>query len=117
MCDKAVSENDGTLKFVPDCYKNQEICNKAVDNFALEFVPGFYMTQEMCNKIANTHYSTMKFVPECYKTQEMSYKAFNKCFLSFFHIPDRYKTQEMPNNYICEDPFFYCVAALKFFPG
>ena len=58
----------------------------------------------------------MKFVPECYKTQEMSYKSFNKCFLSFFHIPDRYKTQEMPNNYICEDPFFYCVAALEFVP-
>ena len=32
MCDKAILENGGTLKFVPDCYKNQEMGNKAVDN-------------------------------------------------------------------------------------
>ena len=23
MCDKAILENDGTLKSIPDCYKNQ----------------------------------------------------------------------------------------------
>ena len=32
MCDKAILENDGTLKSVPDCYKNEEMCNKAADN-------------------------------------------------------------------------------------
>ena len=26
MCNKAISENGGTLKSVPDCYKNQEMC-------------------------------------------------------------------------------------------
>ena len=30
MCDKAILE---TLKSVPDCYKNQEISNKVVDNY------------------------------------------------------------------------------------
>ena len=41
ICDKAILENGGTLKSVPDCYKNQEMCNKAVDNYphVLEFVP------------------------------------------------------------------------------
>ena len=41
MCAKAILENNGTLKSVPDCYKYQEMCNKAVDNYphALEFVP------------------------------------------------------------------------------
>ena len=29
MCVKAILENGGTLKSVPDCYKNQEICHKA----------------------------------------------------------------------------------------
>ena len=40
MFDKAILENGGTLKSVPDCYKNQEMCNKAVDNYphALELV-------------------------------------------------------------------------------
>ena len=32
MCDKAILENDGTLESVPDCYKNQQMCDKAVDN-------------------------------------------------------------------------------------
>ena len=41
MCDKAVLENGGTLKSVSDCYKNQEMWDKAVDNYshALEFFP------------------------------------------------------------------------------
>ena len=41
MCGKAIVENGGTLKSVLDCYKNQEMCNKAIDNcsHALEFVP------------------------------------------------------------------------------
>ena len=29
MCDKAILENGGTLKSVPDCYKNQQLCDKA----------------------------------------------------------------------------------------
>ena len=41
MWDKAILENSGTLKSVPDCYKNQEMCNKEVDDYphTLEFVP------------------------------------------------------------------------------
>ena len=46
MGDKAISENGATLNSVLDCYKNQEICNKAVDNYphVLEFVPECYKT-------------------------------------------------------------------------
>ena len=32
ICDKAILENGGTLKYVPNCCKNQEMLNKAVDN-------------------------------------------------------------------------------------
>ena len=47
MCDKAILENGGALKSVPGCYKNQEICNKSVNNYlhALEFVRECYKTQ------------------------------------------------------------------------
>ena len=40
MYDKAILENGGTLKSVPNCYKNHEMCNKAADSYshALEFV-------------------------------------------------------------------------------
>ena len=41
MCNKAVLENGGILKSVPGSYKNQEMCNKTVDNYphASELVP------------------------------------------------------------------------------
>ena len=41
MCDKAILEKDGRLKSVPECYTNQEMCNKTVKNYphVLEFVP------------------------------------------------------------------------------
>ena len=56
MCDKAILENSGTSKSVPDCYKDQEMYNKAVGSYphALEFVPKCYKTQNMCNKAVDT---------------------------------------------------------------
>ena len=41
MCEKAILENSGTLKSVPDCSENQEMCNKPVENcpHAVEIVP------------------------------------------------------------------------------
>ena len=33
MCDEAILENGGTSKSVPYCYKNQEMCNKAVRSY------------------------------------------------------------------------------------
>ena len=34
MCDKNILENGGTLMFVQNFYKNQKVCNKAVNNYA-----------------------------------------------------------------------------------
>ena len=41
MCVKVILENGGMLKFIPDCYKNQKMCDKTVNNYAheLEYVP------------------------------------------------------------------------------
>ena len=48
MCDKAIRENGGIFTSAPDCYKNREVCNNAVDNYphALEFIYEFQKTQE-----------------------------------------------------------------------
>ena len=45
-------ENAGTLKNAPGCYKNQEMCNKAVENYlhALEFGSACSKTKEMCHR-------------------------------------------------------------------
>ena len=51
MYDKV--ENGETLQSVLDCYKNQVMYNKAVDNYphALEFVPECYKTQKCVRKL------------------------------------------------------------------
>ena len=40
MCNGDVVENDGTLKFISDNYRNQKLHNQAVDNYVepLEYV-------------------------------------------------------------------------------
>ena len=34
MCNEIILENGGRLKYVANCHKNQNMCDKAVDNFA-----------------------------------------------------------------------------------
>ena len=78
---KLLYTNDGTLKSVPDCYKNQETCNKTVENYP----------------------HALEFFPECYRTHKICNKAFQKCCLAYINIPDRYKTQEMCDRVIYKD--------------
>ena len=48
MCNKAIQENGGTLDSVPDCYENQQTCDRAVENYphALNFISDCYVAQE-----------------------------------------------------------------------
>ena len=36
MCNEAVDNYAHALEFVPDCYKTQKMCNKAVNTFLLQ---------------------------------------------------------------------------------
>ena len=58
---QAILEHGGMLQSVPDQHKAQEMCDKAVDNYAhaFEFVPDCHKTRKMCNKVANTYPSTI----------------------------------------------------------
>ena len=33
MCDEAIDDYSPTIQFVPECYKTQEMCNKAINIF------------------------------------------------------------------------------------
>ena len=61
MCDKHILGNDRTK------IKNQKMCYKAVGNcvYALEFVSDCYKNQKMCNKVVNIYPSAIQFIPEC----------------------------------------------------
>ena len=49
MCDKFSSDNPFSLRYVPDQYKTQKICDKAVDGCpaVLKFVNGWFVTRKM----------------------------------------------------------------------
>ena len=57
MCDKVYLQNSGMLMFIPDWCKDQSMCNKAVDNYAhtLGSVLDCYKTQNMRDKAASTY--------------------------------------------------------------
>ena len=60
------------LTFVPDCYKIEKMCDKAVNYaHALEFVHDCYKTQEMCDKTVYTCFFVFDSVPDQYKIQEL----------------------------------------------
>ena len=49
MCDRIISDNPFSIRYVPDQYKTQKMCDKVVDDClaALEFVPDWFVTSKM----------------------------------------------------------------------
>ena len=49
MCDKAVDTHLTTIKYVPECSKDHEMCNNALHRcFLFDSIPGQYKTEEIC---------------------------------------------------------------------
>ena len=74
LSDKVILEHGGTVRFVPDCCKNKiYLCNVPVDNWVdpLELVPDCYKAEKMFNKSVDAYPFARQFVSKCYKTQVM----------------------------------------------
>ena len=112
MCDKDFLENGGTLNFVPECYKNQEICNKAGDNYphALVFVPECYDTQKMCDKAVDIHHNKYNMFLNAIRLKKCVIKRLIDVFFVPDAIPDQYKTQKTCDIVVSVYPFLiiYC---------
>lgn len=69
MCDKYILENVKTFKSVPNWYKNQKLCNQAVDSYAhaLKFILECYKSHKKCDNAANRFIFIFDSVPNCYK--------------------------------------------------
>ena len=78
-----ILENGGTLKSVPDSYKNKQMCCKAFNNSAhiSEFVFDCHENQKICNKTLNTYPSAIQFVPEAFKKCEIKLLIFVLLYL------------------------------------
>ena len=70
MCNQTVNNYADALEYVPECFKTQDIYDKAVDNYP----------------------SAIQCVPECFKTQEMFDKAVDTCTVVFHSVLYWYKT-------------------------
>ena len=76
MCKYVVRELPYLLGCVPDQYKTQQICDKAIfeNGETFKSIPVCYKIK-MCDKAVNTYPHTLKFFSECYKTHKMCDKA------------------------------------------
>ena len=77
MCNEVVHIEPRSLTFIPDQFKTQEICDKAVEveQYMLKVVPVHLRMGEMSNK---KYLNPMKDVPGHLKTQEIHNKEVKK---------------------------------------
>ena len=77
MCDKAVNTYPSTVKFVPESYKTQERCNKAVNScfFVFDLILGRYKNSK--NELQSWFWRSFwkVYCPDQCKTQKMCDKA------------------------------------------
>ena len=82
MCDKVANTYSSTMKFVPECYKTQEMCDKDFNKRFLRFfyIPDHYKTHKMCDKISSND-SVFD------KTQQKCNEAVDGCLQFYQHLP------------------------------
>ena len=73
MCNKAILKNGGTLEFVHERYKSQEMYDKAVNTclFVFVSVPDRWKTQEMCNGVVFKDTLLLISCPKIHKSLKM----------------------------------------------
>ena len=51
MCNKAINTSSSAIQFVPECCKAQEMWDKvgSIEPFMLKYYPDRYKTQEVCD--------------------------------------------------------------------
>ena len=73
MCNEIMRSVPNAFHRIPDRFKAQEMCIKAVevDQWYLYDVPDHFKTQEMCDKAVRDYLFSLQFVPDWFVTQQM----------------------------------------------
>ena len=118
MFDKAILENGGTLESVPDCHKNHQMCEKAIDDYhhALRFASNCYIIQKCVTKLPILIILQYSLFLIAIRLDKCVIKQLINVSLHFFFVSDQYKTQEMCKRAIYEDFSIqvYCSHKYKF---
>ena len=80
------------------------MCNEIMRIWSTTFflIPDFFKTQGMCIKAVQGDPLSLEYVPDCFKTQEMPNKAVRKYPSSLMYFPDWFVTQQQQVK-LCHD--------------
>ena len=81
MCESVILENTGT--FLPDCYKNQKLCNKTIDSLSLIDIK------------LKKYVIKLSLIILLQQNFSMYDKANNTCVFVFNSVPDQYAINEI----------------------
>ena len=82
MCNKAVDTYSPAKKIVSDRYKAQETCYKVVSKepFVLKYCFDRYNSRELCDKAVDAFLPILKFVPDWFVTSKILKKLYDVVF-------------------------------------
>ena len=100
MFDKAVIASPSTIKFVPERFMTEEMCEKAVNRcfFILDSIPDWYKPQETCGRVASEDLFLTVYCPDKYITQVMCDEVVDDSLAPLKLIPDWFVISEMIKN-------------------
>jgi len=106
ICLEAVKKEAASLKYVPKEFKTAELCMIAVKEWGgvLQYVPGIFKTAELCLEAVKQHSSAFNYVPKDLITEELctiAKEGDKPCYFLFESMPKKFKTYE------------YCLEAVK----
>ena len=101
MCNKAFNTYSSVIRYVPECYKTQEMCGKAVDTcffFCISFCSRLIfcsrLTYEMYDRVVSKDPFMLIYCHNRYKTQTMCDEAVDDCLAPLKLIPDWFVTSK-----------------------
>jgi len=100
ICMEELSKHSGVLKNIPDRFKTEEMCLKAIEisekaEYVMPFIPLLMFTSNVCTAAVNKYHDALKYFPDCCFDEKICIEAVN-CFgdaLEF--IPIKYQCPEM----------------------
>ena len=100
MCDKVVNTYPSGIKFVPECFMTQKICDKAVNKyfFVFDSIPDHYKNREIGVTVFSEDHSLIVYCPDKYKTQRMCDEAVDDCLAALKLVPDWFVISKMIKN-------------------
>ena len=96
-CDKALDTYPSTVRFFPESFMTQEMCDRAVIIwfFVFDSILDCCKTQEMCDRVASEDPPFVVYCPDKCKTQRMCDEAVNDSIAALKLISDWFVTNEM----------------------